>query len=198
MDLRKGRDKVVSSDAAPPDASTDLSSPADPRASNSASRRGNDSTGPIDAAHAGASAPEGPFGSSGGRSLSSDKNARQRGGASAPEAAAQSAAQKNHWLAIRLVGTKSNRDGIGAHLKLVAGDLTSYDQSKGGMSYCSAQDPRIFFGLGAHARVDSLEIWWPSGLRESLTNLPVDMFLTIEEGKGTAKAVRYPPVKRSK
>ena len=66
------------------------------------------------------------------------------------------------------------------------------------MSYCSAQDPRIFFGLGAHARVDSLEIWWPSGLRESLTNLPVDMFLTIEEGKGTAKAVRYPPVKRSK
>ncbi|MGH9713925.1 MAG: CRTAC1 family protein [Candidatus Acidiferrales bacterium] len=107
-----------------------------------------------------------------------------------------SAPQKNHWLAIRLVGTKSNRDGIGAHLKLVAGDLTSYDQSKGGMSYCSAQDPRIFFGLGEHARVDSLEIWWPSGLRESLTNLPVDVFLTIEEGAGTAKAVRYPPIKR--
>jgi hypothetical protein len=101
------------------------------------------------------------------------------------------AAQKNHWLAIRLIGTKSNRDGIGAHLKLVAGDLASYDQSKGGMSYCSAQDPRIFFGLGTHARVDSLEIWWPSGLRESVTNLPVDVYLTIEEGTGKATARRY-------
>jgi len=99
---------------------------------------------------------------------------------------------RNHWLAIRLVGTRSNRDAIGAHLKLVAGDLTSYDQSKGGMSYCSAQDPRIFFGLGSRERVDSLEIWWPSGLKETLTNLPVDMFLTIVEGKGTAQAVRYP------
>jgi hypothetical protein len=99
--------------------------------------------------------------------------------------------QRNHWLAIRLIGTKSNRDGIGARLRLVAGDLISYDQSKGGMSYCSAQDPRIFFGLGSHKRADSLEIWWPSGQHESLTNLPVDVFLIIEEGSGTAKAVRY-------
>jgi hypothetical protein len=105
--------------------------------------------------------------------------------------ASDSASQRNHWLAIRLIGTKSNRDGIGAHIKLAAGDLTSYDQSKGGMSYCSAQDPRIFFGLGSHARVDSLEIWWPSGLRESLLNLPVDVFLTIEEGSGKAVARRY-------
>jgi hypothetical protein len=111
-------------------------------------------------------------------------------------AAAQSTPQKNHWLAIRLIGTKSNRDGIGAHLKLVAGDLTSYDQSKGGMSYCSAQDPRIFFGLGSHARVDSLEIWWPSGLRETVTNLPVDVFLTVEEGSGKALARRYAPRKK--
>jgi hypothetical protein len=113
---------------------------------------------------------------------------------SVPKAESGSTSQKNHWLAIRLIGTKSNRDGIGAHLKLVAGDLTSYDQTKGGMSYCSAQDPRIFFGLGSHARVDSLEIWWPSGLRESVTNLPVDMFLTIEEGTGKAVARRYTPI----
>jgi hypothetical protein len=63
------------------------------------------------------------------------------------------------------------------------------------MSYCSAQDPRIFFGLGSHARVDSLEIWWPSGLRESVTNLPVDVFLTIEEGSGKALARRYAPAR---
>jgi hypothetical protein len=59
------------------------------------------------------------------------------------------------------------------------------------MSYCSAQDPRIFFGLGFHARVDSLEIWWPSGLRETVINLPVDVFLTIEEVSGKALARRY-------
>ena len=106
------------------------------------------------------------------------------------------AAKDNHWLAVQLVGTKSNRDGIGAHLKLTAGDLNSYDQAKGGMSYCSAQDPRIFFGLGTHARVDALEIWWPSGLKETLTNISADMFLRIEEGKGSAKAMRYPAIER--
>jgi enediyne biosynthesis protein E4 len=109
--------------------------------------------------------------------------------------ASEPAAQKNHFLVVRLVGTKSNRDGIGARLKLVAGDLTSYDQSKGGMSYCSAQDPRIFFGLGDRARVDSLEILWPSGTRDLLENLPVDVFLTVTEGAPTAKGQKFPPVK---
>jgi hypothetical protein len=113
------------------------------------------------------------------------------------DGATSPAAKDNHWLAVQLVGTKSNRDGIGAHLKLVAGDFTSYDQTKGGMSYCSAQDPRIFFGLGAHTRVDALEIWWPSGLKETVTNLPADVFVRIEEGAGSAKAIRYPAVKRA-
>jgi hypothetical protein len=105
-------------------------------------------------------------------------------------------AKDNHWLAVQLVGTKSNRDGNGAHLKLIAGDLISYDQTKGGMSYCSAQDPRIFFGLGKHTRVDSIEIWWPSGLKEKVTNLPVDIFVRIEEGSASAKGIRYPPAKQ--
>jgi enediyne biosynthesis protein E4 len=64
------------------------------------------------------------------------------------------------------------------------------------MSYCSAQDPRIFFGLGTHTRVDSLEIWWPSGLKQTVTNLPVDMFLRVEEGKDKAQALRFPAVER--
>jgi hypothetical protein len=78
---------------------------------------------------------------------------------------------------------------------LIAGDFTSYDQTKGGMSYCSAQDPRVFFGLGKHTRVDSLEIWWPSGLKESVANIPADVFVRIEEGSSSAKAIRYPAVK---
>ena len=184
MDLRKGKDKV---DSGAPSSDSRMGGPSDvdaadrgvpgaanPRQSPS-SRQGTVSTVPHDAASSGASAPEG-------------SHSARRTDESAP--------QKNHWLAIRLIGTKSNRDGIGAHLKLVAGDLTSYDQSKGGMSYCSAQDPRIFFGLGSHARVDSLEIWWSSGLRESVTNLPVDVFLTIEEGTGKALARRYAPRKK--
>ncbi|HYL82607.1 MAG TPA: ASPIC/UnbV domain-containing protein, partial [Candidatus Angelobacter sp.] len=91
--------------------------------------------------------------------------------------------ERNHFLVVKLVGVKSNRDGTGARLKLTSGDFHSYDQAKGGMSYISAQDPRIFFGLGNHARVDSLDIWWPSGLHDRVENLPVDVFLTVEEGK---------------
>src|SRR6202142_2018190 len=105
--------------------------------------------------------------------------------------ASDTGAAGNHWLAVRLIGTKSNRDGNGASLKLIAGDLKSYDQAKGGMSYCSAQDPRIFFGLGKHESVDTLEIRWPSGTFDVLHNLPVDSFLIVEEGNREAKAVRY-------
>ena len=107
------------------------------------------------------------------------------------EGPSEPAGSGNHWLAVRLIGTKSNRDGNGAALKLIAGDLKSYDQAKGGMSFCSAQDPRIFFGLGKHESVDTLEIRWPSGTLDSLHNLPVDSFVIVEEGGREAKAVRY-------
>jgi hypothetical protein len=90
----------------------------------------------------------------------------------------------NHWLEILLVGTRSNRDGIGARIHLVAGDLHIYGQKKGGMSYQSAQDPRLHFGLGNRTKVDSMEIKWPSGTVTRLTNLPADRILTVKEGKG--------------
>ena len=76
----------------------------------------------------------------------------------------------------------TNRDGIGSLLKLIAGDLTSYDQSKGGMSYCSAQDPRIYFGLGRHDHVDYLEVRWPSGYVQQLKNIPADTVVYVTEG----------------
>ncbi|MGC2294476.1 MAG: CRTAC1 family protein, partial [Candidatus Acidiferrales bacterium] len=102
------------------------------------------------------------------------------------------AAKNNHWIAVRLIGVTSNRDGIGASLKLTAGDFTSYDQAKGGMSYCSAQDPRIYFGLGKHDHVDSIVIHWPSGYAQELKDIPADVIVTVTEGVG-AKADRYPP-----
>jgi enediyne biosynthesis protein E4 len=100
------------------------------------------------------------------------------------DGASSAAARANHWMAVRLVGTKSNRDGIGARLKLTAGSFTSYDQAKGGMSYCSAQDPRIYFGLGPHPRVTSLEILWPSGIHDTIGGIAADRIVTVVEGKG--------------
>jgi len=121
--------------------------------------------------------------------------ASQKGGSSEPHSAGKAGEGKNHWLGVRLVGTKSNRDAIGARLKLIAGDFTSYDQSKGGMSYCSAQDPRIYFGLGAHDRIDSLEIRWPSGSTETIKDLAADQILTITEGAGVQLG-KFPPLRR--
>ncbi len=95
----------------------------------------------------------------------------------------------NHWLEILLIGTRSNRDGVGARVKLSAGDLTLYDQKKGGMSYQSAQDPRLHFGLGEHSIVERIEILWPSGSATTLTNIAGNQILAIKEDAGI---VKYP------
>ena len=90
----------------------------------------------------------------------------------------------NHWLQIFLIGTKSNRDAVGARVKVTAGELVLHDEKKGGMSYQSAQDPRLHFGLGGSPRVDAVEISWPSGERTKLTNLRADQTIAIKEGQG--------------
>jgi len=94
---------------------------------------------------------------------------------------------RNHWLGVRLVGTKSNRDGIGARLKVRAGEFVSYDQAKGGMSFCSAQDPRIYFGLGAQAKVAELEILWPSGIKDTIKDISANQIIRVVEGSGITK-----------
>jgi hypothetical protein len=111
------------------------------------------------------------------------------------EGGSEDAARKNHWLEVHLIGTKGNRDGIGAALKITAGDFVSYDQAKGGMSYCSAQDPRIHFGLGAHTKTDTLEITWPSGAHEVIRGIDSDQIVTIQEGKGLTP-YRYPTLRK--
>jgi len=99
----------------------------------------------------------------------------------------------NHWLEIFLIGTKSNRDGVGARVKLKAGDLTLCDQRKGGMSYQSAQDPRLHFGLGAHGTVDALEIIWPSGAVTKLAGIKSDQIISVKEGEGLVER-KFPRV----
>ncbi|HEV2351582.1 MAG TPA: CRTAC1 family protein [Terriglobia bacterium] len=102
---------------------------------------------------------------------------------------------KNHWLEIFLVGTKSNRDGVGARVKVVAGNLTLYDQRKGGMSYQSAQDPRLHFGLGKEETIESVTIQWPSGMATNLGHLPANRIITVQEGTGIIPRA-FPPVRR--
>jgi hypothetical protein len=102
----------------------------------------------------------------------------------APELLRNDGATANHWVEVLLIGTKSNRDGIGSVLKLTAGDLVRIDQAKGGTSYMSASDPRIHFGLGKRTKIDSLLITWPSGQVDRLTNVPIDSILAVKEGQG--------------
>jgi hypothetical protein len=90
----------------------------------------------------------------------------------------------NHWLEVLLIGTKSNRDGIGAELQLSAQGLVRVEQAEGGTSYMSASDPRVHFGLGKHSKIDSLMITWPSGQVDKLTNVPTDQIIAVKEGQG--------------
>ena len=83
---------------------------------------------------------------------------------------------KAHWLTIVLHGTRSNRDGMGARIQ-VNGQM-QYAQSAG--SYLSASDKRIHFGLGDAKKAD-IEIWWPSGARQRVSDVDVDRFLNVEE-----------------
>ena len=101
-----------------------------------------------------------------------------------PELLRNDGGNQNHWLEVLLIGTRSSRDGTGASLKLTSEGFVHVEQAKGGMSYMSASDPRIFFGLGKRMKIESLEITWPSGQIDKLTNLPVDRIIAVKEGTG--------------
>jgi hypothetical protein len=101
-----------------------------------------------------------------------------------PEILRNDGGNANHWLQVLLIGTKSNRDGIGASLKLTSEGFVAVEQAKGGMGYMSGSDPRIHFGLGKRTKIDSLEITWPSGQVDRLTNVPLDQIIAVKEGTG--------------
>ena len=95
---------------------------------------------------------------------------------------------RNHWLSVKLVGSKSNRDGIGAVVRIESASGKQWNTVHSGGSYCSQSDLALTFGLGKDATVATLDIEWPSGTKQRLTALAANQFLTIEEGKGiTAK-----------
>ncbi len=90
---------------------------------------------------------------------------------------------KNHWLTIALKGSKSNRDGIGARVELLAGGRRQIAERVGGSGYLSQDDGRLHFGLGAATQVEKLTIRWPSGRQQVLNDLAVDRVLAVEESK---------------
>jgi enediyne biosynthesis protein E4 len=89
----------------------------------------------------------------------------------------------NHWIAIKTVGTKSNRDGIGARITVKAAGRVFVNEVRSGSSYSSSNDMRVHFGLGAATKIDSLEVRWPSGLVETF-DAKVDAINTVREGLG--------------
>jgi hypothetical protein len=94
----------------------------------------------------------------------------------------------NHWLEIKTIGSKSNRDGIGAQVTVKFGSRTLRDEVRSGSSYDSNNDMRLHFGLGAATKIDFIEIRWPSGLVEQFDDIKIDRIIPLREGSGRRTA----------
>jgi hypothetical protein len=103
-----------------------------------------------------------------------------------PDVFLTTAASNHHWLVVRLIGTRSNRNAIGARVRVTTGEVTQIREVQGGGSYLSQNDLRVHVGLGAAVVVDRIEVRWPSGLEEGWTAVAPDRLLTLREGEGKA------------
>jgi hypothetical protein len=99
---------------------------------------------------------------------------------------------ENHFVNFRLLGTKSNRDALGARIRITSGGISQIREIAGGGSYLSQSDLRANFGLGKSETVDLVEVAWPSGLKQSFRNIPAGKFYLITEGAGSlsSQAIR--------
>jgi len=97
----------------------------------------------------------------------------------------------NNSVLIKTIGVKSNRDGIGASVKIVSGDLTQIDEVRSGGSYLSQSDLRLHFGLEKRSRIDLIEVHWPSGKIDKIAGAGVNKIITIKEGLGLVEQKDY-------
>jgi len=111
--------------------------------------------------------------------------------AAAPDLLRNQGAAGANSLLVRLVGTRSNRDAIGARLRVTAGGKTQMREVKAGSSYLGQHDLRVHFGLAQATTVDRLEIRWPNGQMETVPNIAVNQIVTITEGKGVTDRRQY-------
>ena len=96
---------------------------------------------------------------------------------------------KNNWVGLNLVATKSNPGAVGAIISWEAGGTKRKRLKTSGGSFLSSHDPREILGIGQATKIDSIEIKWPSGKIDKLTNVPLNGYLKIVEGEGIAKSV---------
>ena len=94
---------------------------------------------------------------------------------------------RNHWLTIRTVGVKSNRDGIGAIVRVETPSGTLWQTVHSGSSYCSQSDLAVTFGLGSATTARAVEVLWPSGAKDRVADVAANQFVKIEEGRGLLK-----------
>jgi enediyne biosynthesis protein E4 len=97
----------------------------------------------------------------------------------------------NHSLRVKLAGTKSNRDGIGAVVRITSGPDKQWQMLRSGSSYLSQSELVLTFGLATNTKADGLEVQWPSGQVDKISNIPADQTVTIQEGKGTTGSRPY-------
>jgi enediyne biosynthesis protein E4 len=94
---------------------------------------------------------------------------------------------KNKWISIRTIGTKSNRDGIGASVAIASASGKQWNVVRSGSSYASESDRALVFGLGQDPVVTSIEVAWPSGTKQKFANVAANQFITIDETRGILK-----------
>jgi enediyne biosynthesis protein E4 len=94
---------------------------------------------------------------------------------------------KNKWISVRTIGTKSNRDGIGASVSIASASGKQWNVVRSGSSYASQSDLALVFGLGQDPVVTSIEVTWPSGTKQKFANVAANQFITIDETRGIVK-----------
>jgi hypothetical protein len=100
---------------------------------------------------------------------------------------------RNHWISFELAGTRSNKLALNARVKVTAGELTQTDEVRSSGSYLSQSDLRLHFGLADQHRAGKVEIFWPSGGTDRLTNLEADHFYCVKEGAGAVPCASIRP-----
>ena len=98
-----------------------------------------------------------------------------------PEILMNRSENSNHWLLIHLIGTVSNRDGLGSRIKVITSGGTQYNHATTSVGYGSSSDKRVHFGLGPATKVEHIEVTWPSGIKQVCSMVAADQILTLRE-----------------
>ena len=98
-----------------------------------------------------------------------------------PELLMNRSRNHNHWITLKLIGVKSNRDGLGTRIRITTAHGVQYNEATTAIGYNSSSDKRVHFGLGADSVIQEIDLSWPSGVKQRLTNVKADQILIIKE-----------------